>query len=399
MRSVRVAASAACLAAALAACSRQSYSPPKDLPQQLGAVAASVTNKVETLAGSGGGNPPAPAPAPEAPPAPAAVAAPAAPGGLSLQAVNAAQLGSNPPPASGSAASEGAAAQPDPVLIKAEVLLDRANVSPGVIDGKDGENFQNALVAFDKMHGLPESRTLSPQAWQALTADTAPVLKTYQITQEDEAGPWSDLVGEDFVKMSKQTSLGYNGPDQMLAARFHMDLDLLKALNPGVDFGKAGTTIVVADPGASTLAPVKSIDVDKATKSVTAYDADHKVLAVFPATVGSTERPSPKGIWKVTGVSQNPDYEYNPAKLTWGPKKAGKLHIPPGPHNPVGVVWIALSAKDYGIHGTPDPKLVGKTASHGCVRLTNWDAEELSKAVKPGVKVTFVSGKGNSDEG
>ena len=133
-----------------------------------------------------------------------------------------------------------------------------------------------------------------------------------------------------------------------------------------------------------------SIDVDKAKAEVTAYDADHNVLAVFPATVGSTERPSPKGTWKVKGVAQNPDYTYDPSKLTWGPKHAGKLHIPPGPNGPVGVVWIALTAPDYGIHGTPDPRLIGKTASHGCVRLTNWDAERLSKAVKPGVKVTFL---------
>jgi lipoprotein-anchoring transpeptidase ErfK/SrfK len=107
--------------------------------------------------------------------------------------------------------------------------------------------------------------------------------------------------------------------------------------------------------------------------------------------VGSTERPSPKGTWTVKGVAQNPDYVYDPSKLTWGPKRAGKLHIPPGPNNPVGVVWIALTAPDYGIHGSPDPHVIGKTASHGCVRLTNWDAEELSKAVKPGVKVTFLA--------
>jgi lipoprotein-anchoring transpeptidase ErfK/SrfK len=260
-----------------------------------------------------------------------------------------------------------------------------------------GENVHNALKAFDKAHGLPVSDELNAQTWQALTADTAPVLKVYTITAADIAGPYSPNVGEDFVKLSKLPAAGYTSVTEALAERFHMDGDFLTQLNPNADFSKAGTQLVVVDPGTGVLPEVASIDVSKATKSVTAYDANHKVVAVFPATVGSTERPSPKGTWKVKGVAQNPDYTYDPSKLTWGPKSAGKLHIPPGPNGPVGVVWIALTAPDYGIHGTPDPHTIGKTASHGCVRLTNWDAEELSKAVKPGVKVTFVTGVSAKD--
>jgi len=314
-------------------------------------------------------------------PPPAAAAPPA----LTLQSVNGA--GFAPPPADPVAAKA-----PSPTLIKAEVLLDRANFSPGVIDGRMGENVKNALLAYEKTHGLPLSPDLTPQVFQALAgADRGPPLKVYALTPEDVAGPWTPNVGEDFIKMSKLKSMGYSSALEMLSERFHMDQDLLKALNPNADLGRAGTQIVVVDPGASMLPAVASIDVDKHTKSVTALDAAGKVLAVFPATVGSTEKPSPKGVWKVKGVAQNPDYLYDPSKLTWGPRKHGKLHIPPGPNGPVGVVWIALSAPDYGIHGTPDPHLVGKTASHGCVRLTNWDAEELSHAVKPGVKVTFAS--------
>ena len=291
--------------------------------------------------------------------------------------------------------SEGDAKTPSPTLVRAEVLLDRAAFSPGVIDGRMGENVKHAIVAYDQAHGLQPSETLDEATWKSLTsADGAPVLKTYTITQQDAAGPFSPAVGEDFVKMSKVPSLGYTSPLQMLSQRFHMDEQFLQALNPGADLSKAGTQIVVVDPGSSTLPAVKSLDVNKKMAQVVAYDDSHKVVAVFPATVGSTTRPSPKGTWKVTGVSQNPDYMYDPSKLTWGPKHAGKLHIPPGPNNPVGVVWIALSAPDYGIHGSPDPHVIGKTASHGCVRLTNWDAEELSKAVKPGVKVTFVSERG-----
>jgi lipoprotein-anchoring transpeptidase ErfK/SrfK len=323
--------------------------------------------------------PPAPAPTTPAPPSP-----------LSLQAINAATFSPPPPPTSPAATDADKA--PDPALIKAEVLLDRANFAPGVIDGRMGENVHNALIAYDKAHNLPASGTLDPQTWNALNgADHTPVLMTYTITPADVAGPWTPDVGENFVKMAKLPSLGYTSELQMLAARFHMDQGLLTQLNPGVDLAKPGATVTVVNPGQGSLAPVHAILVDKITKSVTALDDAGKVLAVFPATVGSTERPSPKGTWNVKGVAQNPVYTYDPSKLTWGPKKAGKLHIPPGPNNPVGVVWIALTAPDYGIHGTPDPHVVGKTASHGCVRLTNWDAEELSKAVKPGVKVTFVS--------
>jgi lipoprotein-anchoring transpeptidase ErfK/SrfK len=324
---------------------------------------------------------PTPAPRPTAPPA----QSPPGPPAITLQSVN--DAGFAPPPADPNLAK-----LPSPTLIKAEVLLDRANFSPGVIDGRMGENVTNALIAYEKTHGLPASPDLTPQAWQALTAaDRGPPLKVYTLTPQDVAGPWSPNVGEDFVKMSKLKTMGYTSALEMLAERFHMDQDLLKALNPNADLGKAGAQIVVVDPGAAVLPDVAAIDVNKHTKSVTALDAAGKVLAVFPATVGSTEKPSPKGVWKVKGVAQNPDYLYDPRKLTWGPRKHGKLHIPPGPNGPVGVVWIALTAPDYGIHGTPDPHLVGKTASHGCVRLTNWDAEELSHAVKPGVKVTFAS--------
>jgi lipoprotein-anchoring transpeptidase ErfK/SrfK len=367
MISVRMAAMLACAAAALGGCTQN------------------VGGGTKTAASA-----PVPPKATQAAPTPAT---PTPPSPLSLQAINAASF-TPPQPPTGAPQPAGTEASktPDAALIKAEVLLDRSNFAPGVIDGQMGENVHNALIAYDKNHGLTPSGTLDQQTWDALNAaDHTPVLMTYTITSQDVAGPWTPNIGENFVKMAQLKSLGYTSELQMLAARFHMDQGLLTALNPGVDLSKPGGQIVVVDPGQDVLPPVDHIVVDKATKSVTAYGASNQVVAVFPATVGSTERPSPKGTWKVKGVAQNPDYTYDPSKLTWGPKKAGKLHIPPGPNNPVGVVWIALSAPDYGIHGTPDPHVVGKTASHGCVRLTNWDAEELSKAVKPGVKVTFVA--------
>ena len=135
----------------------------------------------------------------------------------------------------------------------------------------------------------------------------------------------------------------------------------------------------------------------KAKAEVTAYGDNCQVLAVYPATVGSTERPSPSGVHKVKGVAFNPDYLYDPAKLHWGPRAHGKLTIKPGPKGPVGVVWIDLNAPSYGIHGAPDPTKIGKTASHGCVRLTNWDARALAGGVRPGVVVTFVGQRGGHE--
>ena len=132
------------------------------------------------------------------------------------------------------------------------------------------------------------------------------------------------------------------------------------------------------------------MEVDKARKQVRAYDAAGKLLAAYPATVGSAELPTPAGEWAVRTVAPQPTWTYDPSRLNFGDRKAGKLTLKAGPNNPVGVVWIDLTKDTYGIHGSPDPRLVGKVASHGCVRLTNWDAQQLAKAVEKGSKVIFL---------
>ncbi len=321
----------------------------------------------------------------------APAAAPARSGGQAqVDAINSARF---TPPAAATAAANttGTSETPDPALVKAEVLLARAGFSPGQIDGLQGSNVKHALAAFAKARNLPGDGELTPQVWDALNgAGGAPVAATYTVTPQDAAGPYYPPVGEDLVAASKLTHVGYVTPREMLAERFHMSEELLAALNPGADFGKAGTTLAVANVGALTLAKVDHVDVDKAHAAVRAYDADDKLLAVFPATVGSTERPSPSGVHKVVGVAHDPTYTYDPKKLSWGPRKAGKLLVPSGPNNPVGVVWIDLNAPSYGLHGTPDPKDIGKTASHGCVRMANWDALLLASAVRPGVTVRFL---------
>ena len=275
-------------------------------------------------------------------------------------------------------------------LLRAEVLLARAHFSPGVIDGQDGGNLQNAISAFEAARDLPVDGKMDEKVWAALAADKRPVLTDYVITPEDVKGPFLAKIPTDMAEMAKLPALGFTSPLEELAERFHMDEALLKALNPGADFGAAGTKIVVAALGPDKLpAPVTRIEVDKTRRQIRAYGGG-ALLAVYPATVGSTERPAPDGDWAVRAVAPNPTYTYDPSRLTFGKTSNGKLTIKAGPNNPVGSTWIDLTKDTYGIHGTPDPRLVGKTASHGCVRMTNWDVRQLSQAVKKGTVVAFV---------
>lgn len=277
------------------------------------------------------------------------------------------------------------------MLIRAQVLLDRAHFSPGVIDGQDGENVKNAIAAYERANGLPEDGVLDAEVWAKLTADTGPVLVDYTITAADAAGPYTPEIPEAYEDMARLDRLAFTGPLEALAERFHMDTALLQALNPGADFAAAGTKILVAYPARAELpAKVALIEVDKARKQVRAYDSARRLLAAYPATVGSSELPTPSGEWAVRTIAPSPTWTYDPSRLNFGDKSAGKLTIKAGPNNPVGAVWIDLTKDTYGIHGAPEPRLVGKTASHGCVRLTNWDAVQLSKAVEKGSRVVFL---------
>jgi lipoprotein-anchoring transpeptidase ErfK/SrfK len=276
-------------------------------------------------------------------------------------------------------------------LIRAEVLLSRAHFSPGVIDGQDGGNLQNAVAAYQTANQLPVDGKMNDKVWSALAKDARPALTDYAITADDVKGPFLPSIPKDMAEMAKLPALGFTSPVEELAERFHMDEGLLKALNPGADFSAAGTKIVVAAVGPEKLAmPVSRIEVDKTRRQVRAYGAADLLLAVYPATVGSSERPAPSGDWAVRTVAPNPTYTFDPSRLTFGKASEGKLTVQPGPNNPVGSTWIDLTKATYGIHGTPDPRMVGKAASHGCVRLTNWDVRQLGQAVKKGTVVAFV---------
>lgn len=271
-----------------------------------------------------------------------------------------------------------------------QVLLDRKGASPGVIDGHFGGNVDKALAAYREITGENLRSTDAEKIKADLAASGGDAFTTYTITAEDAAGPYVAAVPADYGAKAKLDRLSYTSVPEALAERFHMDENYLKALNPGANFGRAGTTIKVVNVGSDATTQVVRIIADKGRKQVRAYDQLGKLVAAYPATIGSTDTPSPSGIHKVSRVAFDPEYTYNP-NLNFKQGDNDKiLTIPPGPNGPVGSIWIALDKPTYGVHGTPDPSKIGKTESHGCVRLTNWDAGELAKLVKPDVTVEFT---------
>jgi lipoprotein-anchoring transpeptidase ErfK/SrfK len=287
-------------------------------------------------------------------------------------------------------ASTGAHAAPDSPspIVRAQVLLDRANFSAGQIDGAAGGNMRQALLGFQRTHGLPETGKADAATLAALD-DGQPVLAPYTVTEADVAGPFAP-VPEEMADKAKMQALGYSSASEALGERFHASPGLLRKLNPGKEIEQAGAEIMVPNVGAGAALPkAASIVVDRSDSTLTLLDAGGRVIAQMPASTGSEHDPLPIGQWKVNGVARNPPFHYNP-QLFWDARPGdSKATIPPGPNNPVGVVWIDLSKDHYGIHGTPEPGKIGKTQSHGCIRLTNWDAARVADAVGPGTPVVL----------
>ena len=295
----------------------------------------------------------------------------------------------------------GAATPTDALAL--QVALDRAGFSPGVLDGRSGGNTKKALEAHVKALG-------------AQPAATEPTSK-YLITEADVAGPFEPNIPSDLVEQAKLQSLNYRDLREALAERFHATPALLQRLNPKAQF-VAGEEIVVpnVDPMVIPVTPPKTetkptpaekkaeaqaaqqavkekpavtVTVTKSTSALTVTDAGGKVIMYAPVTTGSERDPLPIGDWKVNGVGLNPVFRYNP-ELFWDADPTHtKTVIPAGPNNPVGLVWIDISKEHYGLHGSPEPSNIGRSESHGCVRLTNWDALRLAAMVKPGTPVVF----------
>jgi lipoprotein-anchoring transpeptidase ErfK/SrfK len=298
-----------------------------------------------------------------------------------------------------------------------QVMLDRAGFSPGVLDGRMGANTKKALALYQQQGG---------------SAAPSSGITSYAITPEDAAGPFVEKIPSDLVEQATLPALGYTTIVEALAERFHTTPALLQRLNAESRF-QAGDQIQVPDvepliipvqkpemsPEAKAAARIDAaratgtsgrknssastdassilqrpdvvVKVSRASSAVTVEDTTGRVIFAAPVTTGSEHDPLPIGEWKVLGVQFNPPFNYNP-DLFWDADPAHtKARIPAGPNNPVGLVWIALNKDHYGIHGTPEPSTIGRTESHGCVRLTNWDALKLAGMVKPGTKVVFTN--------
>jgi lipoprotein-anchoring transpeptidase ErfK/SrfK len=315
------------------------------------------------------------------------------------------------PPKGGTATAKATAPVVSEV-VATQVMLDRAGFSSGEIDGRMGVNVRRALNAFQAVSGRPAAPTMDGDTWQQLRerAGDVPPLVSYTLTDADVAGPFTP-VPKDLMEQSKLESLGYQSALEAIAEKFHASPQLLRDLNPGVTFERAGETVmvpnveVIAPPepeGRSAAAPPQArgrgaasappnnvtIFVTKSTSALT-VEENGRVIFHAPVTSGSEHDPLPIGKWKVNGVQKNPPFHYNP-DLFWDADPGhSKATIKPGPNNPVGVAWIDISKPHYGIHGTPEPSNIGHVQSHGCVRLTNWDVQRVAQWARAGTPVVF----------
>ncbi len=286
--------------------------------------------------------------------------------------------------------------------------MDRAGFSSGQIDGSAGSNVRKAISAFQDSRGLPQAGRSDKATLTALAnAELSEPLVSYTISTQDAAGPFTDNIPPDVMEQAKLPHLGYTSILEELGEKFHCTPGLLKKFNPESQF-QAGDTILapnlfnLPDDAQTkyTLAPKvrhgkihsgsrATIIVTEKTSDVVLKNADGEIIFYAPATVGSEHDRLPIGGWQVTVIHRNPVFSYNP-ELFWDADPTNsRATIAAGPNNPVGSVWIGLNAPSYGLHGTPEPSKIGHSESHGCIRMTNWDALRLASFIKVGTEVIF----------
>ena len=293
-----------------------------------------------------------------------------------------------------------------PVDLQLQILLDKAGFSPGIIDGTWGINAAKAMTFFTEPDDTkrltgdspPPVTTVDKATYNRLRAAARgkPLLRQYQIVPADLAGPFT-TIPEDVYKQAKLDCLCYSSPLEQLSERFHVSRKLLEKLNPRVNLEalKPGVRLLVPNvelDGAAVpqdTAIIARVIISKKHYWTHAVDANGKIIYHFPSTLGAGYDPSPSGDFKVTYVSRDPSFKYQPKLFAEVPDTNPEAKLPAGPNSPVGVVWISLSKQHYGIHGTSSPETIGYANSHGCVRLTNWDALRLSDLVEAGTPVQF----------
>ncbi|MEW9853758.1 L,D-transpeptidase family protein [Novosphingobium sp. M1R2S20] len=359
----------------------------------------------------------------------------------SQSAANGADAMASRDPRSGEPAQQQGAVREQRPVMHIQVVLDRLGFSPGVINGEVNEATRNALRAFQEANGLPVTGT-ADQATRARFARWSSIAPTRVVTIPTEfaSGSFQPVPDAPAAK-ARMERLGYSSLQEKLAERFHTTPETLRMLNPGGEPARggdqvpaspkpseakatsagsessnmtfrAGQQIRVPNVGHDAIDPsgiddkdwlttlrnlgvgtdqpkVERVVVSKSKGTLKAYDGAGKLVASYTATMGSEHDPLPLGEWQIKGIARNPTFQYDP-ELFWDvPDSDPKQTLPPGPNNPVGVVWIDLSKEHYGIHGTPAPQTIGQTESHGCVRLTNWDAARLAQMVRPGTVAVF----------
>jgi lipoprotein-anchoring transpeptidase ErfK/SrfK len=283
-------------------------------------------------------------------------------------------------------------------MVSFAVLLDRLGFSPGEITGTRSPNLTRALAAFQDARGLTQTKRPDCETWRALDGDSAdPALTTYAVTSDDAKGPFEANIPRSLVEQASLPDLAYRSLLELLAERFHASPALIQKLNPGKAI-EAGAELKVpavmpfdadAKPSFNQAAAGVTVTVSRDEGSLRVTRADDSLMLFAPVTTGGQYDPLPLGEWKVTGIEWHPVFHYNP-ELFWDAKpEDSKATIQPGPNGPVGVIWIGLNIPHYGLHGSPEPGRIGQTESHGCVRLTNWDAARVASLVQPGTRVIF----------